>query len=140
NHQLRGEESEEDARYVERFARERGVPCWTERVDVEAYRARTNPNLQAAARELRYASFRRAGLAFGTDTIVLAHHADDQAETVLMRLLRGTGAEGLGGIRMRAEVGGLKLIRPLLRITKRELEEYCADRRLNPRQDASNRA
>lgn len=138
NHQLRGKEAEEEEDYVAAYAAAHNIPCWIERVDVEAYRKRFTNNMQAAARTLRYEAFRRAGERFGTNVVGLAHHAGDQAETVLMRMLRGTGPGGLAGIRMRSEVGGLKLVRPLLRIRKVALEAYCAEERLEPRRDSSN--
>jgi tRNA(Ile)-lysidine synthase len=138
NHGLRGEESDEEERYVHGFASALGLECRVERVDVTAAMPEFGNNLQAAARELRYAALRRVAEACGTQTIALGHHADDQAETVLMRLLRGTGPGGLAGIREQRFYGGMKLVRPLLRITKAELEGYCRENGLEFRTDSSN--
>jgi tRNA(Ile)-lysidine synthase len=138
NHGLRGSESDEEEAYVQRLCRRLHIPCAVRRVDVKARLQRYGNNIQAAARALRFDAFREAAAAFHTDTVVLGHHGDDQAETVLMRLLRGTGPGGLAGIRSVTKLEGLKLIRPLLRITKNELEGYCIRHGLEPRFDSSN--
>ena len=126
-----------DARFVEDFCRERGIPCRVGHGDVPALALAQGLSLETAARELRYAFLERVRRERGLDVIATAHQADDQAETVLMRLLRGTGIEGLSAMRPRAR-GRLPLIRPLLFATRREIEEYCAARGLEPRQDATN--
>ncbi|HZG55791.1 tRNA lysidine(34) synthetase TilS [Paenibacillus sp.] len=138
NHGLRGEESDAEEAYVRALSERLGAPCYAARVDVRAALAAHGNNVQAAARALRLEAFRAAADAWNADATALAHHADDQAETVLMRLLRGAGAGGLAGIRFVSEVNGLKLVRPLLRIKKAELEAYCEARGLEPRFDSSN--
>lgn len=138
NHGLRGAESDEEEAYVRGLCESLGIPCFASRVDVAAALPRHGNNLQAAARALRLAAFREAADAWETAVVALGHHGDDQAETVLMRILRGTGPGGLAGIRWTTRVGELKLVRPLLRITKTELEAYCASYALAPRRDSSN--
>jgi len=138
NHGLRGDESDGEEAYVRELAERLGTPCFVTRVDVGGAQAAHGNNLQAAARALRFEAFRRAAAAWEAGATALGHHADDQAETVLMRLFRGAGPGGLAGIRFVAEVDGLKLVRPLLRITKGELEAYCERRGLEPRFDSSN--
>lgn len=96
NHGLRGEDSESDATFVRSLADGWGLPVHVEKVDTGA--AAAGRNLEATARRIRYESLARAGKAAGVTTIATAHMADDQAETVLMRVLRGTGLRGLAGI------------------------------------------
>ncbi len=140
NHGLRGEEAETDERAVRALARRLALPCVTARVEPRAARrgtsSRDRPTLQEAARALRYEAL--AGLAReqGADCIATAHHADDQAETVLLRLLRGTGPDGLAGIPEVSPDG--RVVRPLLRVTREEIETFARDRRLTWREDASN--
>lgn len=124
NHRFRGAEADAEEELVKRTAAEWGVPCETIAIDVPAYIASSGLNPQEAAREKRYAYLLDVARGAGARTIALAHHADDQAETVLMRILRGTGIAGLAGIPARREEKELELIRPLLRITKCELLEY----------------
>ncbi|WP_309122865.1 tRNA lysidine(34) synthetase TilS [Paenibacillus sp.] len=138
NHGLRGDESDAEEAYIRALCERLGTPCFATRVDVAGALAAHGNNLQSAARALRFEAFRAAAVDWGAGATALGHHADDQAETVLMRLLRGAGAGGLGGIRFVAEVNGLKLVRPLLRIKKTELEAYCERHGLAPRFDSSN--
>lgn len=138
NHRFRGAESDAEAELVRRVAAEWGVPCACAAIDVPAYIAETGMNAQAAAREKRYAFLTGTARQHACDTLLLAHHADDQAETVLMRILRGTGPGGLAGISRRRTEKGLELIRPLLRITKYELLEYCKRNGVPYAVDSSN--
>ena len=146
-HGIRGKDSLEDAEFVREFCRDRGIEFYGESADVPGEAARAGESLEMAARRLRYAFLRRlAGelskkYAMGENwekqgrvVIATAHHRDDQAETVLMHLIRGTGLRGLGGIRCCQG----DLVRPLLFAGKRELAEYCRQRRLEPRHDATN--
>ncbi|PYI50236.1 tRNA lysidine(34) synthetase TilS [Paenibacillus flagellatus] len=138
NHRFRGAESDREADIVAAFAEELGVPCEMASIDVPDYIARTGMNPQAAAREKRYAFLREAAGRHGAKKIALAHHADDQAETVLMRLLRGSGPSGLAGMPIVRAEKNLELIRPLLRIYKSEIECHCADYGLPVCRDSSN--
>ena len=133
-HGLRGAESVADAEFVERVASERGLDCVIEHGDVPAYARDNKQSLETAARNLRHEFLERVRVRLDCDAIALAHHADDQAETILMRLIRGTGATGLSA--MSAKSG--RLLRPLLSFRKRELEEYCRTWELQPRIDATN--
>lgn len=125
NHHLRGAESDEDERFVRDFCTGYGIPLHVGSAQVVA----GEKGLEAAARDARYAYF-----ATLPGKIATAHTADDNAETVLMHLIRGTGLKGLGGIAPRRD----NLIRPMLRVTRKEvlefLEEYC----LSHREDSSN--
>lgn len=135
NHGFRPEESEREAEFIRNFAEERNIPFAYEKLDVPAYLRNRGGNPQDAARELRYRFLLRAAAERGAGRIALAHHADDQAETVLMRLLRGTGISGLSGIPAVRTEQNLKLVRPMLRMNKNEILEdlerhgvgYCTD-------------
>jgi tRNA(Ile)-lysidine synthase len=140
NHGLRGAESDADEASVAALAATLGVPARAARVDPVSARAagpsRDRPTLQEAARALRYAALRRMAEEVAAACIATAHTADDQAETVLLRLLRGTGPDGLAGIPERSPDGCI--VRPLLRATRAEIERFAAERGLAWREDASN--
>ena len=144
NHGLRGPEAEEDARYVQEVGSHLGVPVTVEVADVGAYRLRHRLSWEAAAREVRYSFLSRAARAVEASAVVLGHTADDQAETVLLHLLRGTGIRGLRGMlpftqwRSRDGTQKIALARPLLEVTRRETEAVCSADGLTPRHDSSN--
>ncbi len=143
NHRLRGAESDADAEYVRSLARELGLPATIEARDVSAYRRRHRLSLEEAAREVRYAFFADVARSSGTSTVAVGHTADDQIETVLMHLIRGTGLAGLRGMQPRsarrmADGAGITVIRPLLKTRRAEIEAYCEARGLSPRTDSSN--
>ena len=141
NHELRGADADADAVFVQAFAAERNTAVVIERLDVAAAAREAGQSIELAAREARHAFFARSARTQSATAIVLAHTADDQAETVLMRLLRGTGIEGLRAMSVLSTLPGapdLAVLRPLLRVTRAEIERYCADVSLQPRHDASN--
>lgn len=138
NHRFREQESAREAELVARTAEEWGIPLETAVIDVPAYIKETGLNAQEAARKKRYAFFKEAAAKHGARLLLLAHHADDQAETVLMRIVRGTGIGGLAGIPRRRKEDRLELIRPLLRITKKELLSYCERNGVPYATDSSN--
>jgi tRNA(Ile)-lysidine synthase len=134
NHRLRPDAREDEA-FARRTAKTCGLPIAVGAKDVRAWARRRRMNLEEAGRELRYEFLRAAALKLRADKIATGHTADDQAETVLMRLLRGTGLRGLGGIRPRAEGG---VIRPLIEIDRKTLARWLAARRVDFRTDESN--
>ena len=143
NHGLRGAEGEEDAQFVARLAQDLGLPVTLGREDVKSYRATRRCSLEEAARELRYTFLHRVVEDTGARGAVVAHTADDQAETVLMHLIRGTGLTGLGGMRTVTSLTlpsrqVLTVIRPLLGASREETEGYCRDHGLGFRVDSSN--
>lgn len=135
NHLLRGAESNEDEEFVAAVARDRRIRFLHARADVRSAAHRRNKNLEATARELRYRYFFSLVRRGSVGRIATAHTANDQAETVLMRLLRGAGTRGLGGIFPSLQGG---IIRPFLEITRAEVEGEIAKRGLAFRQDRSN--
>ena len=142
DHGLRGGESQGDAAWVCRLGEQLGLAYEVVRVSLAASRdsaSRTRPSIQEAARAERYAALDALREKFGATAIATAHTADDQAETVLLRLVRGCGPESLGAI---PPVGrteqGTTVLRPLLRVTRTEIEAYAAARALTWREDSSN--
>lgn len=137
-HGLRGQDSVDDANFVKSFADNIGVEFFCEHGKVETFAQENKISVETAARKLRYEFLERVRRQLNFDAIALAHHADDQAETILMRLLRGSTAEGLAAMKFCADSPHGLLIRPLLRFRKAELESYCRRRGLTPRIDATN--
>ena len=133
-HGVRGEESLRDCAFVESFCREKDVPCFVAHADVPAYAAETGLGLEEAARKLRYAFLEKTAEEQGFDFIATAHNADDNAETVLFNLARGSGSAGLCGIPPRRG----KIIRPLLGLTRAEIEEYLAANGVPHVEDSTN--
>ncbi len=142
DHALRGEESAADARFVAAEFRRLGLAGTCERADVSAYRRERKLSLEEAARDVRYAFLARAAERQGADAVALGHTADDQAETVLMHVLRGSGLAGLRGmspLSRRVFAGeSVTLVRPLLEVTRAEVADFCRELDLTPRDDASN--
>jgi tRNA(Ile)-lysidine synthase len=140
NHGLRGDESEADEQAVFELADHLGVPAFSRRVDPAQLRvgrsSRERPTLQEAARALRYPALREMAAEGGCQHIATAHNANDQAETVLLRVFRGSGPDGLGGIPERSSDG--VVVRPLLRVSRTEIEAYAAQRGFSWREDRSN--
>jgi tRNA(Ile)-lysidine synthase len=138
NHQFRGEESDREAEFVAEYAKRLGLPYEIGVINVPQYIKESHMNGQAAARELRYAFLQQVAEKYQAEHIALAHHADDQAETLLMRLVRGTGTLGLTGIPIRRRIKNVELIRPLLRIYKSEVLQHCEQHGLSFCLDSSN--
>lgn len=142
NHGLRGEEGGRDASWVGDFARGLGYEVALGEADVRARALDERDNLEQAARRARYAFLGETAARFEADAVLTAHTMDDQAETLLLRLMRGSGAEGLGGmepVRQLQEETNVLLARPLLRWARRaQTEKYCHERGAAFRVDALN--
>ncbi len=134
HHGLRGDAADEDQAFCAALTARLGVPFETARVDVAALAREQKRSVEDAGRQARYAFLEEAADRLSADTIATAHTRDDQAETFLLRLLRGSGTRGLGGIRPR--VG--RVVRPLLDVERADLRRYLADRSEDFREDASN--
>ncbi|MCR4394122.1 MAG: tRNA lysidine(34) synthetase TilS [Dehalococcoidales bacterium] len=142
NHRLRGAESEADARYVSSLAEKLKIPCTVTEADVREYRQQHRLSLEEAAREVRYAFLARVAREAGAGRVATGHTLNDHLETILLHFIRGTGIQGLRGLRacQTLEFSGerLTVIRPLLGFRREETEEYCRIHSLSPRQDISN--
>jgi tRNA(Ile)-lysidine synthase len=134
NHQLRGDEADEDERFCRELARSLNVAIECGREDVRAKARDERRSIEDAARSARYAFLADAAQRLDAVAVAVAHSLDDQAETFLLRLIRGSGSRGLGGIRPTA---GL-VIRPLLDIRRLDLRGYLAERGARFREDATN--
>ena len=132
-HGIRGEESVIDSEFVAKKAAEYGLECRVVALDAPGYSAARGIGVEEAARELRYREFDRMLAAGEADAIALAHHMDDNAETILMRLFRGTGVKGLTGI---ADRPGF--VHPLADLTRAEIEEYARENSKEFRTDSTN--
>jgi tRNA(Ile)-lysidine synthase len=140
NHQLRGAESDADEAFVLQLAVNLRVTCKTTRINVAALASQERDNLESIARRERYAWLTQVARDAGAAWIATGHTADDQAETVLFRLLRGSGVTGLSGMsETRPLEPGLSLVRPLLTLRRRAIHEYLADRNVSYCVDSSNR-
>ncbi len=141
NHGLRGSASAGDAAFVKALARRFDLPIVAARVEVGALSREWKLSVETAARQARYSFFAQAARQARCRTLLLGHHADDQAETFLFNLLRG-GGSGLGGMRPRSvrEIDGVRLeiLRPWLGVWRSEIEAYAAREKLRYREDASN--
>ena len=163
NHGLRGAEADDDAAFVRTEAARLGLPYFEARADVADYARTAKLSTEDAARRARHAFFYQAMAAWGGGMVALAHTLDDQAETMLLHLLRGSGLDGLRGMRARTELppydlqviesaaltfdfavqpdaiaNRLQVVRPILTCSRAETEAACAARGLAPRHDSSN--
>jgi tRNA(Ile)-lysidine synthase len=144
NHKLRGAESDEDERFVAQLARQHKVELHRDSGEVAAYAAEKHRSLETAAREMRYQYFRRLLIDGTLNRIATGHTLDDQAETVLLKIVRGAGSRGLAGIYPRLSVPSSQfsessVVRPLLGTRRRELEPYLVELEQTWREDKSNR-
>lgn len=140
NHALRGRSAAADERFVRREAEGRGLEVEIAKARTADFAKENAMSIELAARELRYAFFEACAKRARCRLLLLAHHADDQVETCLFNFLRGSGAAGLGGMKPVSMRGSLAIRRPLLGVTRREIADYQARRKLRFREDASNAA
>lgn len=141
NYGLRGAAAEADEAFVRTYCAEQQVPLHVAHVDTPAHAEAHGQSIQEAARELRYDLFARRAAEAGIRQVAVGHHRDDQAETVLLNLFRGSGPEGLAGMPARRPLdaaGRVDLVRPLLAVRRADVEAYAAAEGLAWRTDASN--
>jgi tRNA(Ile)-lysidine synthase len=156
NHQLRGDEAKADANFVRDLAQQWNLPCMIEARDVKAFAQTHKLSIEEAARQMRYGFLIEVASAQSSNTIAVAHNADDQAESVLMHFLRGSGLAGLRGMLPKTRISDFRfliadseskiknqkskicIVRPLLDVPRTAIEEYCAQHHLQPRIDATN--
>ena len=144
DHRLRGQDSAADAEFVAQTCAKHGIDYTVEDVDVLAFRRGHRMSLEEAAREVRYRFLANVAEQVGADAVVLGHTSDDQVETVLMNVIRGSGLRGLRGMmpvsKQRITGSDLTLFRPLLNLSKQDTIAYCEALDLTPRADESNRS
>ena len=134
NFHLRGEESDGDEQFVREFTEKNGIQCFVKHFNTEQYAAEQGISIEMAARDLRYAWFEELRQQLGYDKIAVAHHADDQAETFFINLLRGAGLRGLKG--MQPKNGSI--IRPLLWASREQIHQYAIGNQITWHEDHTN--
>ncbi|MFC1651969.1 tRNA lysidine(34) synthetase TilS [Patescibacteria group bacterium] len=131
NYQLRKKDSDLDQKLVQDFCRQSNLTCFVKKVnDITS----SDSNLEAKLRKIRYDFFETVRKKQNADKIVIAHNQDDQIETILMRILRGTGLKGLKGMSEKRD----KIVRPLLNVSRKEILDYCQKNKVEFRVDKSN--
>jgi tRNA(Ile)-lysidine synthase len=138
NHCLRGAESEGDEDFVQQFAQALGMPVAAVSISVTEYAKERKLSIETAGRILRLKTLATMAAEHDCDCIATAHHKDDLAETMVHRLMRGTGYRGLCGILSVSEVYGGRFVRPMLAVRRVEIIHHCRDNSIHWRQDASN--
>lgn len=134
NHMIR-EEAEDETKYVEEFCEKLGIECFVKRVNVIEKSNKEKIGTEEAGRKVRYEFFEEIAKQVGANKIATAHNANDNAETVLMNIFRGTGTAGLKGIE---PIRDEKYIRPIIECERNDIEDYCQTNKLEPKIDKSN--
>ena len=143
DHRLRGKASADDMGFARALAERKGLAFVTASADVRAFAKREKLSIEDAARRLRYDFLLRSAISMGASRVAVGHNADDQAETILMRLIRGSGPQGLAGIppvRALGPSGGPRIIRPLIHAWRGDIMRYLRERKLQYREDESNKS
>jgi len=135
NHCLRGDESDKDEEYAKRICESLDINFYSKKVDIHRVSKEKNLSCEMAGREVRYDFFKELITKLNASKVALAHNANDQAETILMRIMRGTGIAGMIGIR---PVRDKIYVRPILHLSRKEIEKYCLINNISPRIDKSN--
>jgi len=134
NHGVRGDEADRDERFVEKLSQRYNIPFYSRKVDMNGYAKEKKISSEEAGRILRYEFFRKILNDVGGGKIAVAHNKNDQAETVMLRIIRGTGIDGLRGMQFQTQ----DIIRPILNIKRNELEEYLTAHKLDHVEDYTN--
>lgn len=135
NHCLRGDESDKDEEYAKKTCESLSIDFYSKKIDIHRISEEKNISCEMAGREVRYEFFEELRIKLNANKIALAHNANDQAETILMRIMRGTGIEGMIGIK---PVRDKIYVRPILHLSRKEIEKYCEINNISPRIDKSN--
>lgn len=138
NHQIRGESADLDAQFVEDLAKFYGLDFVLGLRNVPKFAEEHGLSVEDAARELRYAFLKQQAHNCGATKIVVAHNLNDQVETIIMRFLRGAAAKGLSGMSVVRHENGLDIIRPLLKVARKDIEIYAQQNNLKYREDETN--
>lgn len=139
NFSLRGEESDADETFVRTWCREHSVPCFVKRFDTAAHASQKGISIEMAARELRYVWFGSLAREQHMDAVAVAHNMGDNAETMILNLLRGSGSKGMRGMSAESSLqNGTPLLRPLLGVTRTEIEDWMRANGKSWREDSSN--
>lgn len=134
NHKLRGKDSDEDAKFCEKICKELKIPCYIISKNVRTFSSRKKISIEEAGREIRYSELKKNSKKNKYSKIATAHNSNDNAETVLLNLIKGTGFSGLAGIPVKRE----NIIRPILNLTRDEILYYLKENEIDFRIDESN--
>lgn len=135
NHGIR-KEADEETEYVAEFCKKHNISCYIKKEKVEELAKKEKIGTEEAGRKLRYSFFEEVAKNVNASKIATAHTANDNSETVLMNIIRGSGTSGLKGIEVKRDG---RYIRPLIKCSRKEIEEYCTKNKLNPKQDKTNK-
>ncbi len=139
NHGLRGRAASADEKFCQALCETLAIPLFVKHVDAKAVAQQYDLSPEHGARKARYKAYAQVAKTWGATKLALGHHLDDQAETFLLNLLRGTKAQGLGGIPLRRPLKpGVEIVRPLLCVTRAEVEAYLAQNKLSHVTDQTN--
>lgn len=138
NHNLRGAQSQEDALFAADLCSRLNIPITVFSIDVKKNAQEQNISIELAARNLRLEKLITGAKSQKTDTVVTAHHINDNAETVIQRLMRGTGYRGLAGIKAQNSISQIRFVRPLLTVSKNQILQYLNDEKIDYRTDYTN--
>lgn len=137
NHMIR-KEAEEETKYVEEYCKKIEVPCFVKYANVTNMAEKMKLGTEEMGRKVRYDFFEEVAKKVGANKIATAHNKIDNAETVLMNLMRGSGTSGLKGIEIKCEKNSMQYIRPLRECERSQIENYCKQRKINPKIDKTN--
>lgn len=135
NHQIR-EEANDDERYVQEYCKKNNIPFYSKKINIIEEAKKEKAGTEETGRNARYKFFEEILIKTNSNKIATAHTANDNAETVLMNIIRGSGTSGLKGI---VPVREGRFIRPLIETSREEIEKYCEEKKLNPRYDKTNK-
>lgn len=137
NHMIR-KEAEEETTYVEKYCENKSIKCYIKRIEVEKLAKEQKIGTEEMGRKIRYEFFKQVAQKENANKIATAHNLNDNIETVLMNMLRGSGVSGLKGIEIKRKEGIIEYIRPIRECERTEIEEYCQKQKLNPKIDKTN--
>lgn len=137
NHMIR-EEADEEMAYVEAYCRSKNIKCYIKKVEVEKLAKEQKLGTEEMGREIRYKFFKQVAQKENANKIATAHNLNDNVETVLLNIIRGSGTSGLKGIEIKRKELNLEYIRPIRECARKEIEVYCKNQNLNPKIDKTN--
>ena len=137
NHMIR-EEADEETEYVKEYCKNKNIKCYVKKADVEKLAKEQKLGTEEMGRKIRYEFFKEIAKKENANKIATAHNLNDNVETVLLNLLRGTGVSGLKGIEIKRIENDIEYIRPIRECERKEIEEYCEKQKLNPKVDKTN--
>ncbi len=137
NHMIR-KEADEETEYVKDYCKNKNIKCYVKKVEVEKLAKEQKLGTEEMGRKIRYEFFKEIAKKENANKIATAHNLNDNVETVLLNLLRGTGVSGLKGIEIKRIENDLEYIRPIRECERKEIEEYCEKQKLNPKIDKTN--